>query len=239
MYQFAINNKNIVKNKHWSPIKDVSDCLVKYCKNNNYSNVLEIGPGLTPFPLSNKFIGFNENVDSYISVDIDDEKLPFYNKEIDFIYSRHTLEDIQNPNFAMKEIIRCCKSGYIETPSPIIEMTKGVDGGNSDLYCGYIHHRYIIWSDIKKCEIYFLPKYSSILDNYVNLIKPIEYYNLINNNPLYWNNYFIWKDKEPKIINYKNGINFHLNVDNYIKLLNESLNTYMENTDYFYSNYMK
>ena len=121
---------NKVIKKHWYPIKETHDSLIKFCNNNNYKNILEVGPGMCKFPLSNKIVGYNEKVDNYVSLDIDEEKLPFIDKEIDFIYSRHTLEDIQNPNFAMSEIIRCCKSGYIETPSPLIEVTKGVDGYN-------------------------------------------------------------------------------------------------------------
>ena len=80
------------------------------------------------------------------------------------------LEDIQNPDFALNEITRVTKyGGYIETPSPLIEVTKNVDGsGFSNSYCGYIHHRYIVWSNIQKNEIYFLPKYSCILDHILN-----------------------------------------------------------------------
>ena len=56
----------------------------------------------------------------------------------------------------------------------------------------------------------FLPKYNSIIDNYFepNSDNKIKYYNMINNNPIYCNNYFIWKDKTPKVIMYKTGVNF-------------------------------
>jgi hypothetical protein len=227
-----------VTNKFWYPIVEVRDFLTKYCIDNNYTNVLEIGPGQTPFPLSKKFIGYNEKIKDYINLDIDEDKLPFQNKELDFIYSRHTLEDIQNPNFAFKEIVRCCNSGYIETPSPLIEITKGVDGTNSrHLYGGYLHHRYIIWSDIEKCEIYFLPKYSNIIDNMTDHLE--ETYNIINNYPMYWNNYFIWKDKEPRITMYKNGVNFILTEENYVNLLKTAVNVSFKNTNYFISNLLK
>ena len=230
---------NNVLNKHWYTIKETYDSLIKFCNNNNYKNILEIGPGKCKFPLSNKFVGYNEIIDNYLSIDIDEETLPFNNKEFDFIYSRHTLEDIQNPNFAMNEIIRCCKSGYIETPSPLIEITKGVCGhyGN-EKYAGYLHHRYIIWSDIEKCEIYFLPKYSNIIDNFLIINNEENHYNLINNFPIYWNNYFIWKDKKPKIIMYKNGINFQLNNENYLNLITIAVETSIKNTNYFIENYL-
>lgn len=230
---------NKVHTKHWYPIKEIEDVLIDNCITNNYKKILEIGPGNVPFKLANLFIGYNEKIKNYISIDIDEQKLPFGDKEIDFIYSRHTLEDIQNPNFCMSEIIRCCNSGYIETPSPLIEITKGVDSDiNSNLYSGYIHHRYIIWSDIEKCEIYFLPKYGSLIDNILQILNEEEHYKIVNNFPLYWNNYFIWKDKKPKIITYKNGINFDLTPTSYSKLVSEAVNMSIKNTEYFCKNYL-
>ena len=59
---------------------------------------------------------------------------------------------------AFNEITRVCKTGYIETPSPLIEFSTNVDSGDSP-YKGYIHHRYFVWSDIKTNTLYFLPKY--------------------------------------------------------------------------------
>jgi len=227
-------------NHHWTPINEITDKLVNYCKTYDYTNVLEIGPGSVPFPLSTKTIGINENIKDYIEIDIDNTKFPFENNSFDFVYSRHVLEDIQNPDFAMNEIIRITKlGGYIETPSPLIEITKGVDGlGCSNMYSGYIHHRYIIWSDILKNEIYFLPKYSCIIDNFLelNFDKDI---NELYDNPYYWNNYFIWKDRKPKIIMYKNGVNFGLNgnmINDYIKLINEAVNTSIRNTNFLWFN---
>ena len=231
-YIFNINNT--IQNKHYCTIKEVQDYLIDFCNLNNYKNILEIGPGNYHFPIANKFVGYNEKIEKYINIDMDEEPLPFSNRELDFIYSRHVLEDIQNPNFAFREILRCSKSGYIETPSPLIEITKGIDSHiGSEKYSGYLHHRYIIWSDIEKCEIFFLPKYSNIIDNFVQIYKPYEYYNLINNDPLQWNNYFLWKDKTPKITMYKNGVNFFLDADNYITLLNEAIATSIKNAEFF------
>jgi hypothetical protein len=227
-------NTDLVYNKYYPPIKEIYDYLTYFCKDYNYKNILEIGPGKIQFPIANKFIGYNEKIENCINLDIDEQSLPFYDKELDFIYSRHVLEDIQNPNFAFKEMLRCSNSGYFETPSPLIEITKGIDLKNgSEKYGGYIHHRYIIWSDIKNCEVFFLPKYSNIIDNFVNVYRHEDIYNFINNEPLHWNNYFIWKDKNPKITVYKNGINFDLTTDNYIKLLNEAINISSKNTEIF------
>jgi hypothetical protein len=227
-----------VKNLYWWPIKEVSNIVEKFCTDNDFTNVLEIGPGLEPFPLAKTFIGYNEKVENYLSLDIDKDKIPLEDKHFDFIYSRHTMEDIQNPDFALSEIIRTTNSGYIETPSPLIEITKGVDSKPfTNNYGGYIHHRYIIWSSIEKCEIYLLPKYSPIIDGIIQNDEKVNTHllNIINNYPVYWNNYFIWKDQIPKVIMYKNGVN--MNMEDYIGLINRAVNESLINTNYFIDNF--
>ena len=150
---------------------------------------------------------------------------------------------IQNPDFALSEFFRVSKfGGYIETPSPLIEITKNVDANEQSYkYCGYIHHRYIVWSNIQKNEIYFLPKYSCILDNMLVITDESNkyLYNLINNYPVYWNNYFLYDSKnKPTVIMYKNGVNFnctgkHTMVEEYIQLVTRAVNESIENTNYF------
>jgi hypothetical protein len=229
-----------IKIKHWYPIIKVIETVKKFCIENNYQEILEIGPGKIQFPLANKFIGCNEKISNYIALDLDTTSLPFNNKEIDFIYSRHTMEDIQNPDFSLSEIFRVSKAGYIETPSILAEITKNIDCyDNANTYCGYIHHRYVVWSDIENSTIYFLPKYSCILDNleYDNT-EIIEY---LNSSPIYWNNYFIWKNETPNIVMYKNGVNMGVKynfVEDYVKILNSGISQYLKNTKYFMDNYM-
>lgn len=243
-------NNEFITNWYWSPNISISNIIYNFCSNNcKYHNnrVLEIGPGKTPFPLATDFIGCNESITNYIDIDIDKDRFPFDDQTFDFIYCRHVLEDIQNPDFAFNEILRVSKSkGYIETPSPLIEITKNIDAPEmSKLYCGYAHHRYIVWSSIEKNEIYFLPKYSCILDNILEFNNETKnfIYRIINNYPVYWNNYFIYDiNNKPKIIMYKNGVNFNNTKDGnmiieYISLVSRAVNEYIENTNYFISNY--
>jgi hypothetical protein len=222
---------------HWYPISSVITGVEDYCKKNNYKDILEIGPGTVPFSLATKIVGCNEKVKDYIDIDIDVKKLPFDDKSLDFTYSRHTLEDIQNPDFAMNEIIRVSKSGFIETPSPLIEITKGVDGQDKrNNYAGYCHHRYIVWSDIEKCEIHFLPKYNTIIDNYISIKLPKEIYK----DQFNWNNYFIWHEQTPKVIMHKNGVTFNTNntfIKDYTNLINEAVLKSIQNTIYFREKY--
>lgn len=244
---FNLNNQvDFVINKFWEPNKSVIKIIENICLTNNYVKNLEIGPGFVPFSLATDFIGCNENIKKYIDIDIDKDKFPYKDKTFDFIYCRHVLEDIQNPDFALEEIFRISTgSGYIETPSPLIEITKSVDGtAFASSYCGYIHHRYIVWSSIEKNEIYFLPKYSCILDHIlaINDNSKSYMYNLINNYPVYWNNYFIYNSlNKPKVIMYKNGVNFNVKnitmIEEYLYLISRAVNESIENTNYFVSAY--
>lgn len=230
----------IVKQKFYPPIIQVIDRVKLFCEEHKYENILEIGPGNIPFPLAKKFVGYNEKVPNYIKVDIDEEPLPFQDKELDFIYCRHTLEDIQNPNFAFKEILRCAKSGYIETPSPLIESMKGVGifEEQSKYYTGYFHHRYIIWSNMQKNEIYFLPKLNSITDNFIKIPKKYQEY---VDNPYFWNNYFLFQeDKPPTMKMFKIDVNLGLkeaSIKEYVDLLEKAINESIQNTIYFCSYY--
>jgi SAM-dependent methyltransferase len=240
-------NNFSIQNYYWFPNTLINSIIENYCLTNKFKTNLEIGPGDAPFKFATHFIGRNENITNYTEIDIDNQNIPFETNFFEFVYCRHVMEDIQNPDFALKEIFRVSKfGGYIETPSPLIETTKDVDGTNfSSLYCGYIHHRYIVWSSIEKNEIYFLPKYSCILDNIKN--DKIDennkkIYHLINNYPVYWNNYFIFNNaKKPNIIMYKNGVNFNIKgnsmVDDYLLLINRAVNESIQNTNYFIENY--
>jgi len=237
-------NNFSIQNYYWFPNTLINTIIENYCLTNKFKTNLEIGPGVAPFTCATHFIGSNEKISNYIEIDIDYQTFPFETNFFDFIYCRHVMEDIQNHDFALKEMFRVSKyGGYIETPSPLIEVTKDVDGTPfSNLYCGYIHHRYIVWSSIYKNEIYFLPKYSCILDNIKKDENYEKNYHLINNYPVYWNNYFIYTGKQkPNIIMYKNGVNFNINgrtmIDDYLLLINKAVNESIQNTNYFIKNY--
>lgn len=232
-----------VTNVYWGPNELVIKMIEQLCITNKYEKVLEIGPGQIPFKVATDFIGSNETIKNYIDIDIDKDKILYDDNSFDFIYCRHVLEDIQNPDFALSEFFRVSKfGGYIETPSPLIEITKNVDANEQSYkYCGYIHHRYIVWSNIQKNEIYFLPKYSCILDNMLVITDESNkyLYNLINNYPVYWNNYFLYDSKnKPTVIMYKNGVNFNFTpqttmVEEYIQLVVRAISESIENTNYF------
>lgn len=218
----------------WKPNNDVIGLLVDMCKRNNYTKILENGPGITPFPLSTHFIDIDPNIENTISIDIDFDRIPFEDNDFDFCYARHIFEDIQNPQHAFAETIRVSRNGYIETPSPLIECLKMVDGlsRQSNInYCGYIHHRYLVWTERDTNTLYFLPKYPLI----EFLIYPTDFYNQmldIAKEKLFWNNYYLWDvERKPNIVVYRNGVNFNI-LDDYTTLVMRAIKQSAEHTYY-------
>lgn len=69
---------------------------------------------------------------------------PFKDKEADFVFCSHTLEDIRDPIWVCSEIVRIGKRGYIEVPSRALETTKGIEKWQ---YAGFYHHRWLIERD--------------------------------------------------------------------------------------------
>jgi hypothetical protein len=119
----------------------------------------------------------------------------------------------------------------------LVEITKNVDSPEfSYLYCGYMHHRYLVWGNMQKNELYFLPKYSCILDHLLQSNQ--NSYEILNNQPLLWNNYFLFTTP-PTVIVYKNGVNFNVSrgtlnlATEYASLVSRAIQESIENTNYF------
>ena len=152
----------MIKNKYHGPIQKNLNYIESLIKDG--AKVLEIGPGHSPFSKATYFCGWTMEekgrLPNYKTADASTEKLPYKDKEFDFVYCRHVIEDLWNPVNALKEISRITKAGYIETPSALCEMSKDVDGGTNVPYRGYNHHRYIVWND--KGTLNILPKFPII-----------------------------------------------------------------------------
>lgn len=209
-----------MENKHYGPIKEVLEFLYEKIEDN--ANVLEIGPGKIPFIKATHTLGLD--IDKNVKIiDIDTTPLPYPDKFFDFVYIRHVLEYIQNPDFVFKELIRVAKKGYIETPSPVVELSNNAESPD---YKGYIHHRYIVWT--KDNTLNFIPKYP-IIDKISMDIKDKTFLK----NPIYWNNYFMWDEKTIPICKmWKNDVNFDIRND-YIKKLQESIQESYDNSEKF------
>jgi len=120
----------------------------------------------------------------FIQADI--ESLPFKNKEVDFLFTRHIFEHVEHPDKACQEITRVAKKGYIETPTALWEslFTRSHD-----------KHRWIVETEGKK--LVFQPnRYERVFDNFFDHLWAYNKKFQV----LFWNNYqlfmncFYWED---------------------------------------------
>lgn len=202
--------------------------------------VLDVGGGsVKPFEISTDVIDITDqelNRRQYHTVDIDYDRFPFDDNTFEVGYSRHTLEDIQNPKHAFEEIIRVSKRGYIETPSPLVECLQCVNHKDAT-YRGYIHHRYLVFSDPTDNTLHFIPKFPVIeyLVFQPEFLHKITY--IANHYPIYWNNYYFFDKSQPqmqpKCIVYRHGIS--MNITNYGELIFNAITKNMEYTRRFIS----
>jgi len=161
--------------------------------------VLDVGGGHNSFQLATHVIDWRKEEDrnnvKYIVMDACSEKFPFKDKEVDFVFCRHTLEDMHNPMFALKEMMRVGKNGYIETPHVITELNTGFEGE----WRGWAHHFWFVWH--VENTLYLLPKSNVVHGMKINeSIFPRER-KIISQK-------FYWKD-DFKIVQYVNGRDFH------------------------------
>ena len=236
-----------VMNLFWYPIPDMVSALVKRSDDGRSGNtVLDVGCGETPFPSATHLVdwsppGTHPGAEVF-RLDVDSDTFPFEDGKFDFVYSRHLLEDIQNPKHAFEEMVRCGQRGHFETPSPLIELLPGVDAQTGLLYRGYIHHRYIVWSEREDNSLHFLPKYPIV--EYMTMPEELtrELTYLANHYPVYWNNYYSWNHKEsekslagglPKVVVHRNGIDFSFKDHSYAAMLNRAVRASLEYTDAF------
>lgn len=219
-------NSKQLERHHWQP-DPVNQRVVENLALDK-KVIVEIGPGHCPFAFATEFIDWQPRPHlegkPVHHLDLNSEPLPYADQSVDFIYCRHVLEDMYNPMWLCTEINRVAKAGYIETPSPIAECCRHIDGGSPD-FRGYIHHRYLVWTDGDALS--FLPKYPVI--EYLDFGEDEAFLvKTLNTGPLHWNTYFAWTDQFTTRL-YQHDRDFKVQV-NYDALIAEAIETsYLEN----------
>ena len=97
-------------------IKTVNQTL----KNNQDWNVLDIGCGYTANKYAN-IVADAQDLSKFYKdknfIQITEKKLPFKDKEFDFVIASHVMEHVEDVEFFIKELERVSKQGYIELPT--------------------------------------------------------------------------------------------------------------------------
>lgn len=176
--------------KHWHPPANLTAWIADQIPEG--ARVLDVGAGILPFPRADVLIDIAQpNAmphQQWIKSDVIKHPLPFADKSFDFVYCRHVLEDVHEPFGLIREMERVGNAGYIETPSPMAELCRGVDG-SSPPWRGYYHHHYIVWAHLG--ELRFVAKYPLV--EYLNIPLPLAA--RLKAGPRYWNTHLLWQDK--------------------------------------------
>ena len=183
---------------HWSPHRPA----VEYAESlaDGKALVVELGPGNRPFRPATDFVGrcVQTRDGSYKGrwhqLNLSNDSLPWGDGEVDFIYARHVIEDLDDAEWCLSEIRRVAKAGYIETPSPVAEMCRGVDAerkltGTRPPWRGYHHHRSFVWD--AGGALHLVGKFPFVEHIDMGLHEE-SLCDLLNSGPLYWNTYFAW-----------------------------------------------
>jgi hypothetical protein len=157
------------------------------------AKVVDVGGGAAPFPRADYVIdampyekqgaGSDGNIhqklgiepryseDRWIQTDLCDRRpWPIADKSFDFAICSHLLEDIRDPVWVCSELKRIAKAGYIESPSRVVEQSKGVENPR---HAGYYHHRWLITRSAKGLEFRHKPHVlHSIKDAIVTHLPP-------------------------------------------------------------------
>ena len=89
-------------------------------RNNKNWNILDIGCGYTANENSTIIADVKDLSDFYKNrnfIKINEKKLPFKDKEFDFVISSHVIEHVEDFEFFINELERISKRGYIELPT--------------------------------------------------------------------------------------------------------------------------
>ncbi len=111
------------------------------------SLVIDIGSGDKPFWRADVFcdnlsLGDNQrysrskivrNLGLFFNGDI--SNMSFKDHTFDFSFCSHMLEHVEDPEAALREIMRISKSGYIEVPNAIVESIKPFHSHLWSIYC--------------------------------------------------------------------------------------------------------
>lgn len=174
--------------------------------------VLDIGSGHYPFPLATHLADFYEDKtihragllvkDKRPFFGCSVEKMPFKDKEFDFVYCSHVLEHVENPSKACDELMRVAKRGYIETPTKINDIMFGYTGikNHHKWHINFVGNTliFIEWTEkeMRPTTSYFFEQYHSKFKN------PFQDFVKLNQdffaNMFLWNggfNYYVFDNK--------------------------------------------
>lgn len=203
--------------KYWHRL-DRSDVLGKA-----HGLILDVGAGCNPFEKATHVVDYLERTSygdlEFLQIDVCNEKLPYKDKMFDFVYCAHTVEDVCNPIFMLREIERVGKAGYFECPSVLQEISAGVDAGNP-VWRGHHHHRSFVFFD--NGTIHIIPKYP--------IVEHLDFEEFLPDNDRYWNDWMFW-DGSFQVKQYVHNVDYRINDESYKILIDNMSNMFQQKVE--------
>lgn len=216
---------------YWAPQPEIVAALIDALPAS--ARVLEIGPGTAPFPRADVAVDFAPPAGGDIErcivrVDLSRQRLPFRDRCFDFVYCRHVIEDMASSTLLLDEMNRVGRSGYVETPSPVAELARGVDAGAAP-WRGYHHHRQIVWVDADGI-LNLVSKYPLVELMGFDEARLLA---LLRRAPRHWNSR-LWWHGELRNRQWQNPLDFGFH-DGYDGLLRRAVEASIVSADAFYA----
>lgn len=171
---------------HWLP--EVRDHLVELTRG---KFIVDVGAGYEPFPTATEYVDWKrwdamDPTKPLGILDLEEDPLPYKDKEVDFLVCRHTIEDLHYPFRLLREIQRVAKAGWIETPSPLAEYARWTSGNPCR---GYPHHRSFVGM-LSSGVLAVIPKLPIIemdKEDAPGIIRALQ------RSQWNWNSYLLWQ----------------------------------------------
>ena len=94
--------------------------IEKLLQNNSTWNILDIGCGYNASKFAKVICDVQDLSNHYQDkkfIRLTEKKLPFKDKEFDFVVTSHVMEHVEDIDFFIKELERVSKKGYVELPT--------------------------------------------------------------------------------------------------------------------------
>jgi glycosyltransferase involved in cell wall biosynthesis len=192
----GVESLPVVHVTHWAPILECVQYVQRFLGQTG-SHILEIGPGKIRFPSATLVIDRDVGqFPNFLAMDIDGGHAPweFETDHFDGGYARHVFEDLTEPSFALGEMMRVCRKGYVETPSIQAECSLGVNLDSS--IRGYNHHVWIFWVDGRTNTLNLLPKIF-VLNWVRQFVGETDTVMWLERHAVAWNSYYFWDKDDP------------------------------------------
>ncbi len=178
----------------------------KWLKENSHLKILDLGCSLENYwPEANHFADIDDFEESFKKVNLKytqifpDQKLPFQDKEFDFVILSHVMEHVPNLIEFKNEIERIGKAGYIELPSKLNDNI--VFGCDEEKY----GHKWWFEFDDDEQKLLYTPKVDAI-EKFLSVAQVWKFQKFYEDSfvlQFHWKDKIDLKERKPFVVDKK------------------------------------